>query len=74
MPDVPDEASVTSSEAGSESPTAATRGIGIRALRTQSAETMAVADAIAQVAEVCILPCCDAASADGTFTLSLFRF
>lgn len=49
-PDVPDEASVSSSDAGSESPTAAARGNG--ALRTQSAETMAVADAMAKVAEV----------------------
>jgi len=48
--DVPDEASVSSSDAGSESPTGAGRRGG--ALRTQSAEMMAVADAMANVAEV----------------------
>ncbi len=50
MPDLPDEVSVASSEAGSESPTAAARGNG--SLCSQSAETLAVADAIAKVAEV----------------------
>ena len=50
VPDLPDEVSVASSEAGSESPTAAGRGSG--SLRSQSADTLAVADAIAQVAEV----------------------
>ena len=51
---MPDEASVTSSDAGSESPT----GVGRRggALRTQSAEMMAVADAMANVAEVRLEP------------------
>ncbi len=52
--DVPDEASVTSSDAGSESPIGAGRRGG--ALRTQSAEMMAVADAMANVAEVSRVP------------------
>ena len=47
-PDLPDEVSVASSEAGTESPTAS-RG---NALRSQSAEMLGVADALANVAEV----------------------
>ena len=53
-PDMPDEASVSSSDAGSESPTGGARRSG--APRTQSAEMMAVADAMANVAEARLGP------------------